>query len=116
MMWPLLLITLGILIQAWRAGAALFGRDETSPAVERRTGSILFWGFMAMLLGLVGTFVGIALIASHVSAAGAVSAPVAWGGIGVSLIPTLFGLIILFLAALLWYVLRGRFRRIAAAA
>lgn len=114
-MWPLLIVAIGILVQAARAGLALWRRSEVSAAVERRTASVLFWGFMALLLGLIGTFVGIALVAAAVQSAGGVSAALAWGGVGVALIPTLFGLLILFVAGLLWFLLRGRLVRVAAA-
>lgn len=107
-MWPLLAIAVAILLQAARAGAALRSRDGDPEPTRRRTASVLFWGFMAALLGLIGTFVGIAQIASAVQAAGGVSPALAWGGVGVSLVPTLFGLVILFVAALLWFALRGR--------
>lgn len=114
-MWPMLIIAIAILVQAARAGTALRGRADVTAAAERRTGSVLFWGFMALLLGLIGTFVGIALVAAAVQSAGGISPALAWGGVGVALIPTLFGLAILFVAGLLWFLLRGRLLRVAEA-
>lgn len=114
-MWPLLAIAIGILVQAARAGIALRSPGQISPADQRRTAGVLFWGCMALVLGLIGTFVGIAHVAAAVQSAGGVSASLAWGGVGVSLIPTIFALMVLFVAGVLWFLLRGALRRVAPA-
>lgn len=91
-MWPLLVIAIGI---AWMAArtAILLLRDSPPPdELQRKTGAILFWGTIALILGGVGTVVGIVEIARAVIAAGPVAAPLLWGGVGLTLIPLLFGI------------------------
>lgn len=111
-MWPLLAIGLAVLGLALRAGHELYVKSEATPRAERWTGGVLFWGLMALVLGLLGTFVGVSLTARAIMRAGDVPASVAWGGVGVALTTTIFGLLILGVAALAWFLLRWRLSKL----
>ena len=101
-MWPLLALALGVIAQAVRAAFEL----RRDPAADRRVLSlILFWGVMAVLVGALGTVVGVIIVASNVSAAGGATAGLIWSGVGVSLISLAAGILIFLLAAFLWLVL-----------
>jgi hypothetical protein len=106
-MWPLLLIGLGILVLAVRAGLSIGRTARAAAAAEDPLQSILFWGVMALVLGLLGMVTGIVQIARAVGLAGAAEPVLLWGGFGVSLVSFLFGLLILTTALLLWAGLRG---------
>lgn len=93
-MWPLLVIAIGI---AWMAGRTMIRlfRDPPAPdELEHKTGAILFWGTAALILGGVGTVVGLIVIARAVIAAGYVATPIIWDGIALTLISLLFGIAI----------------------
>jgi len=107
LMWPLLVIGIGVLYLGARTGW-LLARSESRPLeAERALQSILFWGGMSLVLGLLGTVVGIVQIAQAVALTGAVEARLVWGGFGLSLMTLIFGLVILTTSLLLWIVLRG---------
>lgn len=117
MMWPILAVALGVLWIAVRTGVRLAGAGSgpggstpegaTAPEVARGLQGILFWGAMAVVLGFLGTTVGVVVMARAVALAGAVEAPLIWGGVGVALVTLAFGLAVFLLAALLWFLLRS---------
>lgn len=93
-MWPLLVIAIGI---AWMAGRTMVRLLHDSPSpddLRQKTAAILFWGTIALILGGVGTVVGLVVIARAVIAAGHVAMPIVWEGIALTLITLLFGIAI----------------------
>lgn len=102
-MWVILLAGIAMLVIAGRTAAAIRAR---SADIARDIDAVAFWGAFAALLGVLGTVVGLTIMARAVERAGDVSAQIAWSGIGVALITTVFGLCIFVLALLLWVVLR----------
>jgi flagellar motor component MotA len=72
--------------------------------------AILFWGGFAVICGVLGTLIGIIVAAQAIEAVGDVSTPLVWGGIKVALLTSVFGILILAFAALLWFVLQLRWR------
>ena len=111
MMWPLLAIALVVAGLAIKVGVQLRTQSGADPVIETGIDATLFWGGWALLLGLLGTFVGIYQAAGAISRAGEVSAALVWGGIKVALTTTLFGLTIFIVAALVWFGLRTWYRR-----
>jgi biopolymer transport protein ExbB/TolQ len=103
MMWPMSLVGLAILFLAVHA-AVLLARRE--PEVEGRLRAVLFWGVMSLVLGVLGTTVGIVQMAEAVARSGGVRVTTLLGGFGVSLITSIFGLLIFLVAAMLWFALR----------
>ena len=109
--WPLLLSFIVIAcISIWSANRLL--RHEASPDLRTKAwiDAILFWGGFAMISGLLGTFVGLTLIARAIEAAGEVSTPIIWGGIKVAMLSSLFGLVLLAFSSLIWFALQLRWR------
>lgn len=113
-MWFVLIAGLVGLALAFDAGRKLFGETTASGLLAEING-VLFWGGFASVLGLIGTFVGVALMARSLAQAGAATASVVWGGLRVALIPTVFGLVVLSVCLLAWYGLRSAYRRADAA-
>lgn len=114
-MWPLLLVLLAVLFLAARA-ATLLARGEVAE-VEGTLRSILFWGGMSLVMGVLGTAVGLVQMGAAIARVGRVAATTVFGGVGVALITTVFGLLIFLVAAVLWFALRQwHLRRAAPAA
>jgi hypothetical protein len=115
MRWPLA-FSLGavLLLTLWSAARLL--RPGATP--DRKTkawiDAILFWGGFAVICGVLGTLVGIIIAAQSIEAAGEVSTTLVWGGIKVALLTSMFGVLILGFAALLWFALQLMWRLLEA--
>lgn len=114
-MWAMLLVAAVMGAVAVNAARKLFaGEPGSSPAsAAAEVDAVLFWAIFAVVMGLLGTTVGLSITARAIERAGGVDASLAWNGIRVALIPTIFGLCILGLGLLAWVPLRARVRRLA---
>lgn len=105
LMWPVLAALIAAVVQivrGWRARR----RGSAPAAPPSTTDSILFWGGFAAVVGLIGTLVGIGVMAKAMETAGSAPASIVWGGLEVALVPTVFGLAVLTLALCGWASLR----------
>jgi uncharacterized membrane protein len=93
-MWPMLLVTAIIVILAVWAVLRIRRAQGPDAVVETGIDAVLFWGAWVVVVGLLGTFVGIYLAAGFIEQAGSTNPSLVWGGIKVALIPTLFGLLV----------------------
>jgi biopolymer transport protein ExbB/TolQ len=114
LMWPLLLVGVGVLVLALRVVWLLGARGSRSAEAESSLQAILFWGGMSVLLGLIGTVIGVVQMTQAIALAGRVHPPLVWGGFGVSLVTLILGMLIFAVAALLWFPLRLWARRLPA--
>lgn len=114
MMWPMVLALVALVVAGTRAAHALVNR---APVAEVRSGAdaVLFWGGFSAALGVLGTVVGLSQAALAIERAGSVSAALLWSGVRVTLTTTIFGLVILLLAMIIWYGLRTTARRYSGA-
>lgn len=117
MMWPMVAIAfavVGLSIWSWVS----MPRDAASldAVVETRIDSVLFWGAYGVVLGILGTLVGMAQVAQAIELHGAssVSPGIVWGGIKVALITVIFGFLLFSVALVAWFGLRVRYRRTVA--
>jgi biopolymer transport protein ExbB/TolQ len=110
MMWPLAAIAAGVLVMGGRALWLLRDGETAGREAETLVQAILFWGAMGLVLGLLGTVVGLIQISQVLARFAGVGAPTIWEGVGLSLLPLVFGIMIAAVAALLWFSLglRGR--------
>jgi biopolymer transport protein ExbB/TolQ len=111
MMWPLLLIGVGVLVLTARVVWLLRDGEPRRAEAEPSLQAILFWGGMSVVLGLIGTVIGLIQISQAIAFAGSVNATLVWGGVGVSLVTLIFGMLIFTVSALSWFVLRQWSRR-----
>lgn len=104
-MWPMLAVAGGI---AWLVlgTAARLWRRRDPEASERSLHAVLFWGIMSVVLGAIGTVGGLVVMTRAIALAGAVEAPLVWGGVSVSLVPLITGLALFLLSAVSWFGLR----------
>lgn len=91
----LLLVHLGRTIRDWRQLGA-------EAAATPRIHTLLVLGVLGACLGVLGTLVGVWMAAGAIAAAGEVSPALAWGGIRVALTSSIFGFLILGIAAIAW--------------
>lgn len=115
MMWPLLLVAVGVLVQAGRLFAAMRRSRVSRGGARRRMNTMLFWGGIGLVLGALGTVVGLVDIAQSVRQAGNVSSGLLAAGIGLTLPPLVLGLVLFLAAAILWLVLDLWVERVAEA-
>lgn len=113
--WPLALSIVAVLFlsglsvyRLYRPGA--WGDLRTKAWLD----AVLFWGGFAVVSGVLGTVVGMVLVAQSIEAAGAVSTTLVAGGIKVALLSAALGLVILFLSSLIWFGLQFRWRMLVA--
>ena len=107
MTYPITLCAIAVIALAGRAAWRIkVGRSEGGGPVRAGIDGVLFWGVYASVLGALGTVVGITVAAMAVEGAGEAHPALISGGIKVALITTIYGLLILLLAAPLWFGLR----------
>lgn len=113
MMWPILICAILVVALAANTGSKLFrGEARALPEMQSGLDAVLFWGAFAVVLGVLGTVVGLIQMAQAIQLAGDVEPVLVWGGFGVSLVTTLFGLLVLSVALLVWFGLWVRYRRL----
>ncbi len=113
MMWVILAASMLILGLAVWAAVRTTKLSGPNAVVETAIDAVLFWGVWVVVIGLLGTFVGIYQAAGVLEMVGGdASAGLIWGGIKVALTTTVFGLLVFSVAALLWMGLRTRYRRV----
>jgi hypothetical protein len=112
--FPLLALTivLGVLI-ARRAYQVSTAKRSLEPHVAESVHMILFWGVLSAIVGILGQCHGTYNAAGAIARAAEISPQVVAMGFSESLTTTLWGLTLLFCAAIAWFALRMRIRRLA---
>jgi biopolymer transport protein ExbB/TolQ len=114
-MWPLLVLAIIIVVLSIKKIIDLFFKKNLNQLqLESGVNSILFWGGLSLLLGFLGHYHGMYLAMLEISRASDISPAVVAMGYGVSLITVMFGLLNLLLAAIAWFVLRWRLKKLTA--
>ena len=81
--------------------------ERAGPALRSRINTILFWGVMGAVAGLLGQASGIYRALMVVARAPEISPPVVIQGFAISFITTILGLVLLLVSALVWLGLRS---------
>jgi len=114
MMWLILIIALLIIFLTIKKALQLFTRqDLPKPVLENGINAIIFWGSVAAVLGFFAHYLGIYNAMQAIAEAEAVSPAIIARGYSVSLITILTGLILFLISAIIWFVFRWRYRRLA---
>jgi hypothetical protein len=77
---------------------------------------VLTWGYLALISGIVGLFIGVILAIQGAEAAGSFASPQAARGIRASLLNATFAPTILGFSVFLWWILQIRWRLLRMAA
>jgi len=109
--YPLLFSLAAVVGLAFLAGTRLL-EPRVGPDLKTKAwiDAVLFWGGFAAISGVLGTLIGVIVAAQSIEMAGAVVPSLVWGGIKVAVLSSAFGVLILALAALLWFALQLRWR------
>jgi len=111
--FPLVLICVVNIVLAIRKAADLYGSTlKAGPRLERGLHAILFWGAVAAVLGVLGQSIGIYNALGAISRAAEISPAVVARGFAESFTTTIFGLVILIVSAILWFIFLRRYRSI----
>ena len=98
--YPLWIVALLMLVQIARSIAELV--RSNGPGSPLRTHSILVLGVLGACVGVLGSLIGVRVVADVVVRAGTVDAGTAWSGVGVALGPSVVGFFVLGVAAVVW--------------
>jgi biopolymer transport protein ExbB/TolQ len=111
----LILIAMYIIFQVVRKGIALFSSRETDPMkLERGLHSILFWGAISAVMGVLAQITGIYNALNVIINAKEIDPRVVAQGFAESFTTTLFGLTVLILSSIIWFIFLNRFRKVTA--
>ena len=105
--FPVLLMGLVVvLLAAWNT-LVLLARTEMNTFRRRQSiDSILFWGGVAAVMGFLGQWVGIGKMTRYIAERGVVNPQAVVYGLSESLLTTVTGMVVLVIAAFLWFFLR----------
>lgn len=102
--YPMLLTGILMLLQIGRTAV---GMGKGTPVGGTSAGhSILVWGALSAVLGILGTVVGISIAAGTIENAASISPPIVAGGLKVALSTTVFGMLLFALALVAWLLIR----------
>jgi biopolymer transport protein ExbB/TolQ len=111
--FPLIILFVVVVVLAVKKATDLFGGRELSPAqMENGLHAILFWGGVSAVLGVLGQVSGIYNALSVIARATEISPQITAMGFAESFTTTIFGLTILIVSAILWFVLYTRYRKV----
>lgn len=104
---PLLILAMVIsVLVLWNALVLIVRGDGRRNRRRHSIDSILFWGSVAAVLGLLGQWLGIAKVSRAVAAAQGVNPPMVTYGLSESLLTPVTGMVIFLAAAFCWFFLR----------
>lgn len=111
--YPLTALALVTLLQGLHGLRGLSRKDDAA-ASSFRIHAVLAWGGLAALVGLIGSVVGVGMMARAAESVAELPSSLLWGGLRLALSTTLFGLCVFFFSALAWMgllALEGRMAR-----
>ncbi|MYG80695.1 MAG: hypothetical protein F4187_02480 [Gemmatimonadetes bacterium] len=103
--YPLFLVSFLTLVQIGRGAIDVVGGD--GPGSPLKIHSVLVLGALGACVGLVGSLMGVQAMATAITFAGEIDAATIWQGVGITVGPSVFGFLILGVAAVAWLVLQG---------
>lgn len=103
--YPLLIVSLLTLVQIARGAIDVL--DGDGPGSPLKVHSVLVLGALGSCVGLVGSLMGVQAMASAIAYSGEIDAVTIWEGVGITVGPSVFGFLILGVAAVAWLALQG---------
>lgn len=105
--FPVLLLGMVVVVLAsWNTLVLVAGSEKNALRRRHSIDSILFWGGLAAVLGFLGQWVGIGKLTRYIAEQGVVNPPAVAYGISESMLTTVTGMVVLVVAAFLWFFLR----------
>lgn len=103
--YPLFIVSFLTLIQIARGAIDVLGGD--APGSPLKIHSVLVLGALGSCVGLVGSLVGVQAMASAIADSDEIDPVTLWEGVGTTVGPSVFGFLILGVAAVAWLALQG---------
>ena len=114
MMWLFVLLVLLIIYLSIRKLVQLYGKEDLPKStLETGINAIIFWGAISAILGFFAHYLGVYYAMQAIYQANDISPAIVAHGYSMSLITILTGLTIFILSAVIWFILRWRFKQIA---
>jgi uncharacterized membrane protein len=114
-MIPLTAMLLGIIILGILSWLMMVGKNHPpSTTLKNMILTIIYTGTFAAVWGILGQGLGIYQALYAIQVAGDVSPAMIMGGIKISMIAPLYGIMILLLSSLIWFGLKLRYNSITA--
>ncbi len=114
-MWPILLLAIVIALLTLVNLIRLFGVGRANARTQSSVNAILFWGTVAVVLGLFGQWSGLYKGFTAMAEYGVVNPSAVIIGFSETLVSAIAGLTVFIVAAPLWFVLHARCRALRAA-
>jgi uncharacterized membrane protein len=110
---PMIIIAVVIAVLIIKKAVDLFVRKDLPPRkLEGGLHAILFWGAVSAVFGVLGQYTGIYKALSVIMKAKQISPNLVAQGFAESFTTTIFGLGILLISAIAWFILLGRYRKL----
>ena len=107
MMWPIVLIGMVLLGICLRFLWLQYVRDGADPVgIQSCLDGLLFWGAFAVLIGVLGTAIGVNKSIGAIISRGLVNPGALWMGAAEAMVSTLFGLMVLVASGSAWFIFR----------
>ena len=114
MMWLFVLLVLLIVYLSIKKLIQLYGKEDLPKStLETGINAIIFWGAISAILGFFAHYLGVYYAMQAIYKANDISPAIVAQGYSMSLITILTGLIIFILSAVIWFILRWRFKQIS---
>ncbi|MFC0877827.1 MotA/TolQ/ExbB proton channel family protein [Saccharicrinis sp. FJH2] len=97
-----------IIIIAWAIYHFIIGtksKESKTDLITHRLSYIKSFGFFAMITGILGQLIGMYVAFSYIAKVGDISKSLFFGGLKVSMIAPIYGIIIFLFSLLLWFVM-----------
>jgi biopolymer transport protein ExbB/TolQ len=115
-LYPMMVICIANLVLIIRKIIDLYsGRDLSRFRLEKGLHAIIFWGVVSAVFGLLGQITGIYNALGAIVMAKEISPNVVAMGFAQSFTTTIFGLEILIVSALAWFILYARYKKLISA-
>ena len=105
-MWPMTILWLAMLALAGKVMVAAFSRSDEHASISRYNNVVLQGGIFIFFLGVLSQAIGLMQAFQVIQQIGDVSPALLSGGLYVSMIAPVYGLIILISALVLWSITR----------
>ena len=102
-----------VVVSGWKAYVLFMHPGRSDDRLANGLDLILHLGIFSFIFGLLGHAVSLYQMLTAIEVAGDISPALVFGGLRVSFIVPIYGLLILTVAAVLWFLLRLRYRHLA---
>jgi biopolymer transport protein ExbB/TolQ len=110
-MLPIYLMWIAVIILSIKFLINYFSKNKDLQKLGKQNSLIIFIGSFAFLFGLLGQILGLYGALQAIQSAGDISPALMAGGLKVSLIAPLYGLILLVISSVIWFIFRNLIRK-----